>query len=281
MLSRKSCSLAAVTVSLFLASFSARANILQSTPDMGDLLRWGAFSLGGGVTTDDTDSLVGTTDIYGDVGVAGNGDITLSGNSTIHGNLWWRSNGTLTENGGHTHVTGTKHHNPADDTQLDNGVTEATNSSNTAASFASSFAYAGITSITSSMTLTSQHDRPGNSTVLNLTDFALGDHQTLTLVGDGTGSANFILNISRTFMMGAQSQIILQNGLSWDDVLFNVRSKGTQMVMNAQSYFRGILMGNLRSLKMDGGATIEGEAVMDQLTMKGGSQIIHPPVSSP
>jgi ice-binding like protein len=280
MFSRKSCGLAAVTVLLFAASFSARANILTSTPDMGDLLRWGAFSLGGGITTDDTDSLVGTTDIYGDVGVAGNGNITMTGNATIHGDLYWRTNGTLIQNG-NSQVTGTKHHHAFGDAQLDNGVIEANNASNTAASFASSLAYAGITSITSSMTLVAQNDRPGNSTVLNLTDFILGDHETLTLVGDGTGASNFILNISRTFMMGAQSQIILQNGVSWDDVLFNVRNKGTLVTMDAQSYFRGILMANKRTLKMDGGATIEGEAIVDQLNMKGGSQIIHPPVTSP
>jgi hypothetical protein len=280
MFSRKSCGLAAVAVLLIAASFSARANILTSTPDMGDLLRWGAFSLGGGITTDDTDTMVGTTDIYGDVGVAGNGNITMTGNSTIHGDLYWRTNGTLIQDG-NSQVTGTKHHHAFGDAQLDNGVTEATNASNTAASFASSLAYAGITSITSSMTLVAQNDRPGNSTVLNLTDFILGDHETLTLVGDGTGAANFILNISRTFMMGAQSQIILQNGVSWDDVLFNVRNKGTLVTMDAQSYFRGILMANKRTLKMDGGATIEGEAIVDQLNMKGGSQIIHPPTTSP
>lgn len=280
MFSRKSCSVAAIAVLLITASFSARANILTSTPDMGDLLRWGAFSLGGGIDVQQ-DTMVGTTDIYGDVGVAGNGNITLTGTSRIHGDLYWRTNGTLDEDGNGPHVTGMKHHDAASDSQLDNGVVEAMNSSNTAASFASSFAYAGITSITSSMTLVAQNDRPGKSTVLNLTDFSLGDHQTLTLVGDGTGSANFILNISRTFMMGAQSQIILQNGVSWDDVLFNVKGKGTDLVMNAQSYFRGILMGTKRTLTMDGGATIEGEAIVDQLQMKGGSQIIHPPVTSP
>jgi hypothetical protein len=279
MFSRKSWLSLTVAASLLLGASGANANLLQALPTMGDLLRWGAFSLGGGISATDYDvEMVGTTDIYGDVGVAGTGDISMVGNSTIHGNLYWRTNGTLTMKG-NSKVLGIKRHDAAADAELDNGVTEAINSSNQAASFASSFAYAGITSITSSMTLFAQGDRPGNSTVLNLTTFNLGSQETLTLVG--SADSVFILNVSNTFLMGAQSEIILQGGLAWDDVLFNVRGSGSRVELDAQSYLRGVLMANKRTVKMDGGATVEGEVISDRLTMKGGSQIIHPPLSSP
>lgn len=276
MFSRKRYLLAATALLCLLGAVNARANMLQALPNMGDLLRWGAFSLGGGIVTDDDATMVGTTDIYGDVGIAGNGNLTMTGNSTIHGDLYWRSNGTLTMKG-NAKVTGNKFHNM--NSVLDNGVTEAMNSSALAASYASSTLYSGINSITMSMTLNAQHDRPGNSTVLNLMTFNLGNNQTLTL--NGAANDVFIFNISGTFVMGAQSQILLTGGLSWDDVLFNVRGSGTNVTLNAQSTLRGVLMANNRTVTMDGGALVYGEVVSDKLTMKGGSQIQHPPLSSP
>jgi hypothetical protein len=263
----------------FFGGSNAQANILQALPEAGDLLRWGAFSLGGGISeTEQTDSLTGTTDIYGDVGVAGNGNITLTGNATIHGDLYYMTNGTLTLKGA-SKITGTKHHNASGDTTLSNGVTEANNTSNHAATFASSFAYSGLTSITSSMTLVAQHDRPGNSTVLNLTDIVLGTNQTLTL--SGSASDVFILNVSRNFSLGSQSKIVLSGGLAWDDVLFNVKGKGSNISLGAGSTLNGILMGTQRLVSMDAGSTVRGEVISNQLTMVGGAQIIHPPVTSP
>jgi hypothetical protein len=242
---------------------------------MGDLERWAAFTLGGGVTEDSTK---GTTDIYGDVGVAGNGNITMTGNSTIHGSLYWMRPGTLTMKGG-AQITGTRHHDASSDSQLANGVTEANNTSDHAATFASSFAYSGIMSITSSRTLTAQHDRPGNSTVLNLTDLVLGSQSTLTLVGSKTDV--FIINVSRNFSLGSQAKIVLSGGLAWDDVLFNVRGKGNAINLGAQSLLNGIPMGNQRTVNMEGGATVKGEVIANQLVMVGGSQITRPPITSP
>jgi hypothetical protein len=57
-----------VVASLFLGAFSANANLLTTFPEMGDpqtgLLRWGMFSLGGGITdTTTADDISGTTDL--------------------------------------------------------------------------------------------------------------------------------------------------------------------------------------------------------------------------
>src|SRR5205085_11164618 len=131
------------------------------------------------------DDTVGTTDIYGDVGVAGNGNMTMSGNSTVHGDLYWMQPGKLTMKGA-AKITGTKHHDASSDAQLTNSVNEANSASMNAQTFLSSAAYASLTSITTSMTLVAQHDRPGNSTVLNLTQLNLGDHSTLTLSGSAS-----------------------------------------------------------------------------------------------
>jgi hypothetical protein len=256
-------------------AFNARANLLTTFPEMGDLLRWGAFSLGDGiVSTDTTDQFEGTTDIYGDVGVASEGDVTMNGNATIHGDLYWRSNGTLIMKG-NSNVTGTKHHNAASDSILDNGVNEAKNTSMHAASLASTFPYMGLTSITSSMTITSS----GALTVLNLTDLVLTNKSILTL--NGSASDNFVINVSRNFSLTSQSKIVLSGGLGWDDVLFNIKGTENNVTLDGQSSMSGILMANKRTVSIAAASIVNGEVIANKIKLSGSSQIVHPPVTSP
>ena len=264
---------------LLLGGLTARANLLTTLPEMGDLLRWGAFSLGGGITeTDVIDQFTGTTDIYGDVGVAGDGNISLSGSATIHGDLYWRTPGTL-KLSGNAQITGMRHHDSASDAILDNGVLEANATSTHAASFTSSSFYASLTNITSSMTLTAQHDRPGNSTVLNLNSIVLGNQSTLTL--SGTATDVFILNVSNQFSLTSQSKIVLTGGLSWDDVLFNIKGNGSDVTLDGQSTLNGILMANQRTVSLTGGSLVAGEVIANKIKLSGSSRIVNPSVASP
>jgi hypothetical protein len=265
-----------LTAACCLGALKARANLLQALPEMGDLERWALFSLGAGVS--DVDQLSGNNLIKGDVGVAGSGNITMSGNATINGDLYWRTPGTLTMSGNAT-ITGARHHNASSDSQLDNGVSEANATSAHAATFTSSFAYSGITSITSSITLNAQHDRPGNSTVLNLTNFLLSDHSTVTLNGSNTDV--FIINVSNQFSLTAQSKIVLTGGLAWDDVLFNIKGTGSNVTLDGQSKMTGILMANKRTVQMAGGSIVFGEVIANKVQLSGNSQIIRPPITSP
>lgn len=263
--------------SCFLGAVSTQANLLTTFPEMGDLLRWSAFSLGGGVTSTDTaDDFVGTTDIYGDVGVAGSGNITMTGSATIHGDLYYRSNGTLTMKG-NSAITGNRFHNQ--DSVLDNGVTEAINTSNHAFALPVTPAYAGITSINLSggqnLTL---NGAPGQTVVLKLQDFIITSG-TLTL--QGTASTNFVINVSRQFSMTDHSQIILSGGVTWDSVLFNVRGTGTNVMLAGQSTLRGVLMANYRTVDMSGGSLVLGSVIADKIKMSGSAQINRPPISSP
>jgi hypothetical protein len=202
----------------------------------------------------------------------------MTGNSTIHGDLWWMTPGTLTQKGA-AKITGAKHHDAASNTVLTHSVNEANATTAHAATFASSFAYSGITSITSSMTLTAKHDRPGNSTVLNLTDLVLGSKAVLTLSGSATDV--FIINVSRNFSLGSQSKIVLTGGLAWDDVVFNVKGGGSAISLGAQSELNGILLATKRKVTMDGGSLVRGEVIADQISMAGGSQITRPAITSP
>src|SRR2546421_4257564 len=264
--------------SLFLAAADIRADISQAVPEFGDLRRWAAFSLGGGITeTDVIDQFTGTTDIYGDVGVAGDGNISLSGSATIHGDLYWRTPGTL-KLSGNAQITGMRHHDSASDAILDNGVSEANATSTHAASFTSSFAYAGLTNITSSMTLTAQHDRPGNSTVLNLNSIVLGNQSTLTL--SGTATDVFILNVSNQFSLSSQSKIVLTGGLSWDDVLFNIKGNGSDITLDGQSTLNGILMANKRTLSLTGGSLVAGGGAFEKSKVIGRERAASHPLAN-
>src|SRR5207237_10933672 len=89
------------------------------------------------------------------------------------------------------------------------------------------------------MTLTAQHDRPGNSTVLNLNSIVLGNQSTLTL--SGTATDVFILNVSNQFSLTSQSKIVLTGGLSWGDVLFKIKGKGSDIKLEVQSTDNGIV----------------------------------------
>ncbi len=254
---------------------SVRANINSSAP-LGNLVNWTVFSLGGGVEADD---LSGTSDIYGNVGVAGNGNITMSGNATIHGDLWYRTPGQFKKTG-NAAVTGATYNDAAHDSQLDAGVTNAVNASNLAASYAASTAYASMTKIDlndhKNITLFAQHDRPGNSTVLSLTTFKLSGSSTLTLDGGGDANANFIINVSKDFSLTGGSSIVLTGGTSWDDVLFNVRGNGTDVQISGSSYLRGILMANQRTVKLTGSTVSGGRVIANRIVLSGGAQVISP-----
>ena len=162
---------------------------------MGDLLRWGVFALGGDVAIDNVNA-TGNVYVKGDVGVAGNGDIAASGNATLDGNLWYRSNGTLTIKG-KPKLNGTIFHGVAYDSQLDNGVTEAVNTSNQAFALPVTPAYAGITDITGNSHVVLS-GAPGQTVVLKLQNLTL-TAGSLTL--QGSTNTTFVINVSKSFSL--------------------------------------------------------------------------------
>ena len=260
-------------VSIFGAA-PAHANLLQTFPAMGDLLRWGVFSLGGDINLDNV-SASGTTYIEGDVGVAGNGNVSATGNVTMIGNLWYRSNGHLTVSG-NVKFTGSVFHNSTYDSQLDNGVIEANNTSNQAWAMPVTPTYSGITNITGNQNVTLT-GAPGQTVVLKLNNFTLSSG-SLTL--QGAANTTFVINVSKSFSMTNHSSINLSGGIAWDDVLFNIRGNGTNANMDGGSTFRGVLMANQRTVSNAGQSTVYGEIVANNIQLSGGAQVIHPAVTS-
>ena len=266
---------------LLLGGLTAKANLRDTGlfPEMGDLLRWGAFSLGGGVNETDTiDQFTGTTDIFGDVGVAGDGNITMNGDATIHGDLYYMTGGTLTLKG-NANITGARHHDGSSDTQLTNGVNEATLTSNHAFALPVTPAYATLTNIQLSgnqnFTISGA---PFQTVVLKLQNLTITSG-TLTLAG--TITTNFVINVTNQFSLTNHAQIILYGGVTWDNVLFNVRGTGSPVTLDGQSILRGVLMANNRTVSNAGGSLVYGEVVANKVTLSGSAQIQHPAITSP
>ena len=268
--------LLAVVAPFCFGGLNAKANLLTTFPEMGDLLRWAAFSLGGGINSTDTfaDQFSGTTDIIGDVGIAGDGNLTMSGGATIHGDLYYYSTGTLKKNG-NANVTGNTYHGLAYDVQLNNGITEAMNTA--AHAFALGPTPTGSINLSDHQNLTIFATGP--VTVLSLQNFSLSGGSTLTL--QGTATQNFVLNVSSQFSLTGSSKIVLSGGVAWDCVLFNVVNSGSDVTVSGQSILNGVLMANKRTASLSGGSTVNGEVIANKITLSGSSVINHPPLSSP
>lgn len=267
----------AIATSLVLGALPAGANILTAEPEMGDLLRWGAFSLGGG------DDYSGATDIFGDVGVAGSGNISMSGNATIHGDLYYRSNGTL-EKSGKAKITGATFHSVANDmADLDPGVTEANNTDSAAFSHLDSGNYTvngspgPLTNVTGKQNITLAATAPGTDVYLKLSNF-VRTGGTFTL--QGTATNNFIINVSSQFSLSGGAKIVLSGGVTWDNVLFNVHGTGSDVTLSGGSSMAGILLATKRTVNIKGQSRVGqkdgpfGEVIAKKIIMTN-SQIVH------
>ncbi len=268
--------LAAVALLSAFTAFEAKADLFTSCGiDLGLAGRtktWGAFSLGGGTSIHNES---GGAYIQGDVGAAGNGNVTLSGGASIYGDLYHHTGGTF-HNGGN--LTGNRFQDAATDALLDQAVMDAMNASAAAFALPVSPQYAGLTNINLSghgMTILAS---AGSCTVLRLTNFMLSGGSTVTL--QGTATQAFIINVTNQFSLSGGSKILLSGGLTWDSVLFNVVGSGKNPTLSGGSnVMSGILMATQRKVVISGGSILYGEVINNGLDLSGGSAIINPPTS--
>ena len=255
---------------ILLGGVQAKADVSQAIPEIGDLERWTAFSLGAG---NRFSQAFGHTQFDGDFGLAGNGNFLISGNATINSDIYDRSNGTVLAIN-HAVITGSIFNNQ--DTLLDNGVNEAL------AASAHAFSLTPNRSNTSvkldgheNITITGA---PGETVVLSLKNFILRENSSFTL--QGTATTTFIINVNKKFSLKGNSHIDLV-GLQWNQVLFNVVGIGHRVSLGGSSVFNGILMANDRTIKMKGDATVSGELIANRFKLRGSTRVLHPPILSP
>ena len=236
---------------------------------MAGLEGWTLFSLGAGASGS---SFSGTT-VTGDVGAAGNGNVSLS-SATLNGSLYYDSHGTLQMSGGAV-VAGAKIHDQ--DAMLNNTVAAALAASVMANGLSPNQPF-NVFKLSNAQTATLT-GAPGETVVLSLRAFALSGNASMTL--NGTDTTNFVINVKSQFSLADNSRIILAGGLSWNNVLFNVVGKGAHPRIAGHASFQGTLMATRRAVAVRGQAVVQGQIIANRILLAGASQITHPPIASP
>jgi hypothetical protein len=245
------------------------ADVAQAIPEIGDLERWTAFSLGDG---NNFSRAFGHALIDGDLGLAGNGKLLMAGHAAINGDVYDTSNGAVLMFE-HAFITGSIFHDQ--DALLDNGVNEALAASAHAFSLTPNRPNTSVKLLGNhAITITGA---PGETVVLSLKNFILRDNSSFTL--QGTATTTFVINVNKKFSLSGNSHIDLA-GLQWNQVLFNVVGTGQKVSLGGDSSFNGILMANDRTIKMKGDATVSGELIANRLKIRGSSHVRHPPIVS-
>src|SRR5436190_21176919 len=255
---------------VLLGGVHAKADVSDVIPEIGDLERWTAFSLGDG---SNFSRAFGHAFIDGDLGLAGNGKLLMGGHATINGDVYDRSNGmVLTFQ--NAVISGSIFHDQ--DALLDNGVNEALAASAHAFSLTPNRPNTSVKLLGNhAITITGA---PGETVVLSLKNFILRDNSSFTL--QGTATTTFVINVNKKFSLSGNSHIDLA-GLQWNQVLFNVVGTGQRVSLGGSSIFNGILIANDRTVRLKDDATVSGELIANRLKIRGSSRVLHPPILSP
>jgi hypothetical protein len=253
--------------------------------DAGRTDHWTIFTYGSGTSSSPFTALdvssptaVSGFQVDGDIALAGAySRLSVSGFGSVSGNRWERK--TSTESATGNGVIG-GHLNKFDDPAATKAITALQNVSNNAAALTATSG--SPTNITSSL---SRDNTPfGGKYVMNLGNFTL-NNATLTLNG-AAGSA-FVINVSNNFSLDNGSKIVLTGGLTFSDVLFNVRGPTGTFSIGGGSLFNGTLLAYnstssvQRTLTVSGANTVvTGETIANKVVVSNGAKMKKPPKKS-
>ena len=239
----------------------------------GRTYQWAVFGLNGDVSSSDT--VAGTIDVVGNIGVAGTGNLYLSG-SVVQGDVWLRSGGTanLSNKGA---IKGKLLQGSSYDSVLNHAVQDAnTLAANCSLLTPTNTAYSTINTTNQNFTIA---DTTGGAVVLKLTDFMLSGG-TFTL--QGTATTKFIINVNRYFSLSSGAKVVTSGGLLASNVLFNIENGSTSnAVLSGGSVMNAILLAANRTVSLTGASLVNGEVIGKSVLLSGSSKIKKPPVISP
>jgi hypothetical protein len=116
---------------------------------------------------------------------------------------------------------------------------------------------------------------PGSTITLNLQNFLLSGHSTLSLLGDAT--ATFIINVTNQFSLAQSSRIVLSGGIQWNHVFFNVLGTGSTVSLSGRSGLVGTLTASQQIVRMGGHAIVYGQVFANRLIIRQAARVINPP----
>lgn len=237
---------------------------------------WAAFTLGDMI---DKDDLSGSSIIKGgDVGVGGGpgtADLNMSGSSVIEKDLWQHTGGAFTTYNRTMSLHGAWYQDTLHDRLIDQAATDALNADNAAWNLGQTAnSYPGITTISTGSNYTLMAN--STCTVLSLQDFKLSGG-TFTL--QGTAAQHFIINVKNNFSLSGSAKVVLNGGVTWDNVLWNIHGGGPDASLTGSSSLTGIVLAAKRKFTI-AGATLNGEIIANKLVMSGPAKIDRPPVTS-
>ena len=224
--------------------------------------RWAVFTLGSGAN--DVNALSANANIWGDVAFAGSGKSNLSGTGSIRGNVVSQTGGSMVKSSTFG-ITGV-----VSNSNLSQGVTDANNASNSAFALTATAGYPTTINQNTSLSLSGGANQ---TVVLQLSDFVLSGNAALTL--QGTASTTYIINVTNKFSLTGSSIVQLSGGLTYDNVLFNVRGTG-DVTMGGSAVLNGIVLATNRTVKMSGSATVYGQVIANKVSLSGVSTVRRP-----
>ena len=119
---------------------------------------------------------------------------------------------------------------------------------------------------------------PGSTVSLDLQNFVLSGHSTLSLLGSST--TTFIFNVSEQFSLPQSGRIVLSGDVQWNHVFFNVLGSGSAVSLSGKSGLFGILTASQRTVRMNGHAIVYGRAFASKIIIRQAARIITPPIVS-
>ena len=223
-------------------------------------------------TSGDTSTLSDTSLVDGDVAIGGTGRIALNNSSRIEGDLSYRTNGILTKANTAT-ITGQTHKNYATDFALSFGSMLANNASEYANRLAASPGYPTTINRNTSLTLNGS-----GRVVMKLTDFALSGSAILTL--QGSAATEYVINVNKKFTLANTSKVVLAGGITYDNVVFNIRGTGAATLADS-SILDGVILATKRTVNLSNQAQVLGVVVANKVSLSGSSKIKKPKNVSP
>ena len=253
---------AVVAVGIFTAG-AATDTLPNGAINVGSADYFTVLAKGDAGFTDNT--ITGPSFVTGNYGVGGQGTLHITGSSTINGKLVMHSGGQP-QLSGQASITGGVSNN---DAQLNQALADAQMLSDAAAAESVSAAYASLTNVNGSMTITGG---PGQKVVLSLQDFKLNGGDTFTM--QGTATTSFIINVAKNFALTGNSQIVL-SGVPPQNVLFNIRGTGSDVAFSGKAGMSGILLALNRKVDLSSGH-VTGKVIADQVVITSGGSVVTP-----